>query len=59
MGDLPSPVSVTDEYLAAIHGVLGEIRGRLPAPKDDPKPGRAKVSEPGKAPAKRAARKTS
>lgn len=47
---LPRPVSVTDEYLAAIHGVLGEIRDRLPAPKQEPKPGEAKVSEPAKKP---------
>ncbi|MFV2172335.1 hypothetical protein ACFHW2_11865 [Actinomadura sp. LOL_016] len=31
MASLPQPVTVTDHYLAAIHGVLGEIRDRLPA----------------------------
>lgn len=43
---LPAPVSVTDEYLAAVHDVLGQIRDRLPAPKEEPKPGATKVSEP-------------
>lgn len=57
MPELPQPVSITDEYLAAIHGVLGEIRDRLPKPKQEPKAGTTRVSEPAKAPAKRAARK--
>lgn len=43
---LPQPVSVTDEYLAAIHDLLGEIRDRLPAPKNETKPGPTKISEP-------------
>lgn len=47
MGDLPRPVSVTDELLHAIHGVLGEIRDRLPEPKPEPQAGQVKVSEPG------------
>lgn len=60
---LPSPITVTDDYLQAIHGLLGEIRDRLPAAEDsEPKPGPTKVSEPGAppakaAPAKRATRK--
>lgn len=48
---LPRPVSVTDEYLAAIHDVLGEIRDRLPEAKKEPA-GQTKVSEPAKKPAR-------
>jgi len=50
---LPQPVSVTDEYLAEIHGLLGEIRDRLPAPKPEAKPGPTKVAEPANRPAKK------
>jgi len=49
---LPQPISVTDEYLAEIHGLLGEIRDRLPAPQPEAKAGPTKVAEPAK-PAKR------
>jgi hypothetical protein len=56
MVGLPSPVSVTDEYLRAIHGVLGEIRDRLPAPKQEPAPGPTRVSEPAKRTPKRGSR---
>ncbi len=55
MAALPSPVTVADEYLAALHGVLTEIRDRLPEPKPAPQPpnGAVAVSEPAKrAPAK-------
>lgn len=27
---VPQPITVTDEYLAAIHDLLGDIRDRLP-----------------------------
>lgn len=56
MPNLPSPVSVTDEYLAAVLGVLGEIRDRLPAPKPEPAAGTTKVSEPAKRTPSRPAR---
>lgn len=52
---LPGPITVTDEYLRAIHGVLGEIRDRLPAAQPQPTSGPMKVAEPAKpAPRKRA-----
>jgi len=50
---LPRPVSVTDEYLAAVLDALGEIRDRLPAPKPEAKPGPTKVAEPANRPAKK------
>ena len=51
---LPRPVSVTDEYLAAVLDALGEIRDRLPAPKAEPQPGPVKVSEPARSTGKTA-----
>lgn len=57
MTALPSPVTVTDEYLAALHGVLTEIRDRLPEPKPAPEraDGAVAVAEPvRRAPAKKA-----
>lgn len=46
MAELPSPVTVADEYLSAIHGVLGEIRDRLPEPAPKRADGAVEVSEP-------------
>lgn len=51
-------VSVTDELLNDVLGVLGEIRDRLPAPKPEPTAGRAKVSEPAKDTAKPPTKRT-
>lgn len=48
MPDMPAPITVTDEYLRAIHGVLGEIRDRLPAEQPQPTSGPTKVAEPSK-----------
>lgn len=59
MPDLPQPVSVTDEYLAAIHGALVEIRDRLPEAKQHPKPGQTRVSEPAKKATRAPRKKTS
>jgi hypothetical protein len=48
MAALHAPVTVTDEYLAAIHGVLTEIRDRLPESPPQPAAGTVTVSEPAK-----------
>lgn len=39
MADLPTPVTTNDELLAAIHGVLTQIRDRLPEPARPAEPG--------------------
>lgn len=44
----PHAVTSTDELLVHVLDVLDEIRDRLPAPKQEPAAGPAKVSEPAK-----------